>query len=120
MHHHVVVELEAELLTVGCRSDRKRLEKLLHSAFEEIGASGTLWTRQSTIEHLVNEPDTIHDPVLSDVNTFDIATNTVLVTYVLSTTNRATSRRSSLWLRMHDNWQLRFHQGTPKSQLSGE
>jgi hypothetical protein len=42
--------------------------------------------------------------------------NVALVTYrseLLSDGDPALAHRSSIWTLLDDNWQLRFHQGTP-------
>jgi ribonuclease HI len=103
-----VIALELRLLQPDTRADRRALECLLHPDFREIGASGRLWDRNATIAALAAEPGERH--VAHAVEAHRIAADAVLVTYATES-----SRRSSLWVRDDDRWQVRFHQGTPTS-----
>ncbi len=91
-------------------------EAVLAPDFSEIGASGRRWTRAETLESLHAEPP---DPSVT-IEAFEVADlgpDLVLVTYdtrgIAPDGAERRSRRSSVWLRHDDRWQLRFNQGTP-------
>ncbi|GAA4194162.1 ribonuclease HI family protein [Gryllotalpicola kribbensis] len=106
-----VVRLETSLLTAEVRADASRLAELLHPNFEEIGASGRLWDRDTTIQALTSSPAA--DAELSAVlGVSRVASDALLVVFETSG-SRGLARRSSLWVRTASGWKLRFHQGTP-------
>jgi len=106
-----VVRLETSLLTAEVRADASRLAELLHPDFEEIGASGRLWDRDTTIQALTSSPAA--DAELSAVlGVSRVASDALLVVFETSG-SRGLARRSSLWVRTASGWKLRFHQGTP-------
>ncbi|AIY03289.1 ribonuclease H [Arthrobacter sp. PAMC 25486] len=104
-----VVELERELLDPAVRTDPLRLAELLHPDFEEIGASGQLWSRKEMIEALVDEAAAEAELEVLALNKVDAAT--ALLTY-RSITRSGNTLRSSLWSLADGQWRLRFHQGT--------
>jgi ribonuclease HI len=105
------VRLETSLLTAEVRADASRLAELLHPDFEEIGASGRLWDRDTTIQALTSSPAA--DAELSAVlGVSRVASDALLVVFETSG-SRGLARRSSLWVRTASGWKLRFHQGTP-------
>jgi hypothetical protein len=104
-----VVELERRLLRPEIRSDRHRVEALLHRDFLEFGASGRVWDRETIVEAL--EADPTGPGAAEEFTSVRLAEHVVLLTYRVS--GRAGSLRSSLWVRDGAaGWQLRFHQGT--------
>ena len=96
-------------------------EAVLAADFTEIGASGRRWTRHETLDLLHADPP---DMTIS-IEAFEVADlgpDLVLATYdaVGTGTDGAPrrNRRSSLWLRHGDRWEITFNQGTsvPPSQ----
>jgi uncharacterized protein YhfF/GNAT superfamily N-acetyltransferase len=90
-------------------------EAVLAPDFAEIGASGRRWTRAEILEVLHADPP---DPSIS-IEAFavaDLDPGVVLATYdtrgIAPDGTEHRSRRSSIWLRGDDRWQLRFNQGT--------
>ena len=106
-----VVELELSLLRHAVRTDRRRLEALLHPEFVEVGSSGRRWIRAELIEAMVGEPDR-GEPEVRDIAARAIDRDTVLVTYTTVRDGRST-HRSSTWVRDDGRWTVRHHQGTP-------
>jgi hypothetical protein len=104
-----VVELELELLRPDVRSDRTRLEELLHPEFIEFGASGRRWQRADIIGSLTAE--TSSKITATDVDARRLAEDVVLVTYQ-SHTEQRNAWRSSIWCLNDRRWQVLFHQGT--------
>ncbi|MBI1351132.1 MAG: DUF4440 domain-containing protein [Actinomycetales bacterium] len=107
-HHEEILSAEIELLTTACRSDRRRLESLLHGDFREHGASGRVWTRDETIDTVTQAPGVAGDA--GDFRSTDLADGVVLLTYRIRGEHGST--RSSIWVREDGRWLLRFHQGT--------
>ncbi|AYG04772.1 ribonuclease HI family protein [Gryllotalpicola protaetiae] len=107
----LVVKLERLLLTPEVRGDASRLAELLHPDFEEIGASGRLWDRDTTIQALLSAPDSGAE-VSAVIGVSRPASDALLVIFETSGP-RGLARRSSLWVRTASGWRLRFHQGTP-------
>jgi ribonuclease HI len=106
-----VVELELSLLRHAVRTDRRRLEALLHPDFVEVGASGRRWIRGELIEAMVTEPDQ-GAPEVRDIAGRVVDRDTVLVTYTTCRDGRPT-HRSSMWVRRDSRWTVLHHQGTP-------
>jgi ribonuclease HI len=108
---HRVVRLERSLLTPEVRGDASRLAELLHPEFEEIGASGRLWDRDTTIQALASAPDSATE-LTAVLGVSQVASDALLLVFETSGP-RGIARRSSLWVRTASGWKLRFHQGTP-------
>ncbi|MDO5752985.1 ribonuclease HI family protein [Arthrobacter sp.] len=107
-----VVELERELFDPAVRADPLRVAELLHTDFEEIGASGSRWSRQEVLAMISDETVAAHS---LEVLTLDrIDDSTALLTY-RSDAPRGSALRSSIWKFAHGRWQIRFHQGTPEA-----
>jgi ribonuclease HI len=108
-----VIELERLLLRPDIRADRHRVKALLHQDFQEFGASGRVWDRETIVDALVADPE-----VPGAAEAFApvrLAEDVVLLTYRVR--GESGSLRSSLWVRDSTaGWQLRFHQGTRMPQ----
>lgn len=108
-----VLALELALLDPAVRSDPDEGRRLLHEDFREVGASGTIWDRDSVLAALAAEPVMLTGRIrASDVVARFVTADVVLVTYgAASAAGR--SLRSSLWVRDDGGWRMLFHQGTP-------
>jgi ribonuclease HI len=114
-----VVRLERHLLDPAVRRDAAAVLALLHPDFAEVGASGRRWDGAS-VAHAVAEAaddppaDSGDEPGVEvrDVEAFRLSDDVVLVTYRAHGPDRV-SWRSSVWVRTHGSWLLRYHQGTP-------
>jgi ribonuclease HI len=109
----LVMARERELLDPAVRRDRSLLLSLLHPDFVEYGASGRVWSGNEILVALAADPETAGEPV--DVASYALACDVILVTYRLL--GVCETLRSSLWIRVDDDWRLRFHQGTPVSEI---
>ena len=104
------VALEQLLLRPEIRADRAHVERLLHPDFQEFGASGRAWDRESMVEALVAGPGI--SGTADEFAAVRLADDVVLLTYRMR--GDAGSLRSSVWIRDGTaGWRLRFHQGTP-------
>jgi ribonuclease HI len=102
---HPALGRERHLLDPAVRADPVALDGLLHPDFTEVGASGRHWTRAEMIEALVADPAISGQ--MSNACAAELAYGIALVTYDFGDT-----RRSSVWVREHSRWLLRYHQGT--------
>lgn len=92
------------------------LSELVDDEFMEIGSSSEIHDKEEVIRWLGCE-----DP--SEVQGLDfkatfLSENILLLTYTSTTTSPylerpKQARRSSIWRRTLDKWQMVFHQGTP-------
>ncbi|MGO4382724.1 RNase H family protein [Specibacter sp. RAF43] len=104
-----LVELERELMDPVVRTDSIRVGMLLHPDFEEIGASGRVWTRQDIMSAFSDEESAAATLDVLTLSRLDPAT--ALLTY-RTLEKRGSVLRSSLWRHDGGQWRLRFHQGT--------
>ena len=105
-----VVERELALLRPDVRRDPQQVSALLHPDFQEYGASGRVWDRESIVSVMSGTDAPIQ---AIDVRGRHLAADAVLVTYRSREPGRE-ALRSSVWLRDADaGWLLLFHQGTP-------
>jgi len=109
-----VLELERELQTPECRRDRARVIALLADDFIEVGASGRVWDRPSTLQLLGTEAQKSTDAV---IEVHDLAGRVIGDGFVMARWDSARggrrARRTSLWRRDPAGWRLVHHQGTP-------
>lgn len=106
---------ELALLTRKVRANPSMVASLLDLEFQEIGASGRLWSRELMISTLAAESSHSDGPIeASDMRGTQLSPDLILLTYVTEFDQRR-ARRSSLWRRTDGSWQLLFHQGTPSN-----
>ncbi len=109
--------LEERLFEQQVRNSRPALEALLSPEFREIGASGRLYTCDTIIAALLQEPTDGIKRRLTDFDTQLLAPGLALVTYRavrdIPTQPSIHSLRSSVWRQEPDgHWRMVFHQGT--------
>lgn len=105
-----VIALERSLLTDPVRGDAAEVAALLHSDWQEIGASGRLWAR----EEMLAEIGPVGPVTMEVVSTSQLNPDTILLVW-RSASDSGTRLRSSLWVRADGGWRQIFHQGTPES-----
>lgn len=118
----LLTALETELHGSSTRGNVSRLSALLHDDFEEVGRSGARYRRDDV---LVALPAETRDTTLAS-DGFRMAVQSevfVLLTYRSARVDMdgrltAHTLRSSLWQKMGDGWQLRYHQGTPTAPFT--
>ncbi|ESQ00237.1 Hypothetical protein B591_10985 [Streptomyces sp. GBA 94-10 4N24] len=106
---------ELALLAPEVRATPAEAARLLDPGFTEIGASGTLWTREAVLAALPAFEDA-EDPgaeVLEMTGAL-LAPGWVQLRFV-TVRGKRRARRSSLWRLAEDgeHWRMYFHQGTP-------
>ncbi|MBF5005857.1 nuclear transport factor 2 family protein [Diaphorobacter caeni] len=113
--------LEAELHQPVIRANAARVMELLHSEFEEIGQSGQKYSRDAVVEALSNE-SLAGDMVADAYAVTELGPGVALLTYRAAHQHQNGTRsrhtlRSSIWLLVDGQWQLRYHQGTPTNEI---
>jgi hypothetical protein len=96
---------------------RADFEKMTAPEFWEVGASGRRFSRQfvlDTLEARYRSP-TADIWEVCDFHCLEIATNNYLATYTLVQGERVT-RRTTIWRRTAEGWQIVYHQGTVVAQ----
>ena len=95
---------------------REKLERYTDPEFWEVGASGTVYTRETVIA-IVEErfrTGTEADTSGWEMQEFaarELGPATYMVTYLLRQGERV-SRRMSVWRRVDGAWRILYHQGT--------
>ncbi len=112
--------LETELQKPRIRSENDPAAALLHPDFEEVGRSGRRYTREAVVSALSGKRHS--DAVIADsYAATELGPGVALLTYhsAHKGKNGALTRhtlRSSIWILIGDNWQLRYHQGTAAAE----
>ena len=105
--------LEGSLWRAETRFDLDYMERILAPDFSEFGRSGRIYSRADTLA----VPGGAIEAHLREVAVQPIRSDVALVTYVSEVRRDdgtvEVGNRSSIWVREQDDWQLRFHQGTP-------
>jgi hypothetical protein len=109
-------DLEVKLLCQETRNSPGEVASLLHPDFFEFGGSGTIWSRQQTIDRLTQEHPM--ERSLTHLSVLSLAPDVTVVTYRavgrdVAGGNESHSLRSSVWKLTDGRWQVIFHQGTP-------
>ena len=108
--------LEVELHQPEARSNRKRLDALLHESFIEFGRSGRSYRKAGIIEQLSLEKS-LESIWSQDFSVEEISEGIALLMYKSAHKNETGeltrhTNRTSLWQHTSHGWQMRFHQGT--------
>lgn len=104
-----LLKLEQRLLSQATRGNAEEISRLIADDFTEFGASGGIWNKADLVEQLPRQPFT--QRTISEFAVKPLSENTALVTYQCHTA-ASNSRRSSIWRKQDEQWQMVFHQGT--------
>jgi hypothetical protein len=107
------VAAEYESLSLECRADAPRLERLLAPDFHEFGTSGGEIGYEGTAELVARSTNADDEPIkVENIRGQLLADGLVMVKYTSENRGRR-SNRTSLWRRTEvGNWQIFHHQGT--------
>ncbi|MCD9008145.1 nuclear transport factor 2 family protein [Luteimonas sp. XNQY3] len=108
-----VMDLEAELLQPTTRANTRRLAVLLAGNFLEVGAAGQSFGKAEVLARLPHETGVGF--TTTAMQAYLLAPTVVLVTYLAQRTCEGVTthcKRSSLWVKNPEGWQMRYHQGT--------
>ena len=109
-----IIALEKQLLLPEKRADVAWLAEVIAEDFEEIGASGKIYNATAIMSALLVEDD--DSPVrATSFLSRELTPDLVMINYETSRRTDSVSfvRRTSIWRRRGDSWQIIFHQGTP-------
>jgi hypothetical protein len=109
--------LEVELHQPEVRSDRRRLDRLLHERFREFGRSGRAYTKAEILSEFSHEQQT-YEVWSQDFKLEPLSECLALLTYRSAHISidgelEQHTNRASLWQLTERGWQMLFHQGTP-------
>lgn len=96
-------------------SQKEDIETLMCDAFFEVGASGSIYTKEDVIETLLKR---YQDPNYQDIweaKDFiltEIDSENYLLTYTLLQNKTRITRRATIWRNVDNNWKILYHQGT--------
>jgi hypothetical protein len=93
---------------------RADFEKMTADDFWEIGASGRRYSREFVLDTLEKRFAEPHNDVwkTSNFQCRKLGENTFLLTYTLLQNRARLTRRSTIWRRTREGWEILFHQGT--------
>ena len=107
-----LVALERSLLASSIRADAAALDGLLHPDFEEVGSSGTVWTRDAIIRALTDEEGDSYLPEVVEIRAEPVGDDVAFVRFTTRTDDHLV-HRLTVWVRTEAGaWQARYHQGT--------
>jgi hypothetical protein len=110
-----IKELEKMLLLQSVRLNADILNVLISDDFLEIGESGNIWSKQTSIEAMKTE--NFAERTISDFKLIMITDNVVLATYKAhryetETMPASDSIRCSIWKQFGVQWKIVYHHGT--------
>lgn len=107
------IAAERESLSLGCRADATRLDRLLAPDFHEFGASGDEFGYEGLAARVAAATDLSAEPItVENMRGWLLAEGLVMVKYKSQNQGRR-SNRTSLWRRTSvGRWQIFHHQGT--------
>jgi hypothetical protein len=94
---------------------KQDIENQMCDEFWEVGASGTVYTKEDVIETLLeryNNPNYQDIWETKDFELTKIAPDHYLLTYILIQDKIRVTRRSTIWRKHNGDWKILYHQGT--------
>ncbi len=93
---------------------RTDFDRLMVADYWETGASGRRYSREWILDELERRYSGPYKDVweTSDFHCRQLAENVYLLTYTLLQDKRRLTRRTTIWQRTADGWQIVYHQGT--------
>ncbi|MFH0736866.1 MAG: DUF4440 domain-containing protein [bacterium] len=109
-----LLSLENKLVDKKFRKDLAFLRETLADNFLEIGSSGIIYNKTETLAILKEDNNTT--TIIEKFNIQHLCDFLYLVIYKTTTTCqfgiKSYSKRSSIWKKTGNKWQILFHQGT--------
>ena len=89
-------------------------DRMMAEDFWEVGASGRVYGREFALEELQRRFSTPHEDIweTSDFRCRRLAAGVYLLTYTLVQDRKRRTRRSTIWQRTLEGWEIVYHQGT--------
>lgn len=119
----ILIKNEIALHQFEIRKNKKEVARLIHPNFREIGMSGISYDFTGIIEIMDEEIQSngyIHS---QDFESIQIEPSIYLLLYKSAWIDEDGvksnfAKRSSIWAFSKENWQLKYHQGTPCEEFS--
>ncbi len=108
-----LLRLEMLLLDPAVRKNRAFVAGMLADEFEEIGRNGRTFSKAEMLDALAAEPEEMAR--LEDFSVIPLGEAAALATY-RSVHLGVEAHRSSVWIWREGRWQMRYHQGTVRSE----
>jgi len=113
----ILIEQEIALHQVWFNTDKSVVERLLHPDFREVEESGRSFQFNEIISFMDDEKhseDSIH---AQDYEFIQLESNSIILLYksaLLKSTGEYSgfAKRSSIWVKSNNCWQMKYHQGT--------
>ncbi|NAX47854.1 DUF4440 domain-containing protein [Photobacterium halotolerans] len=114
----VIIEQEIALHQYETRQNLDEVTRLLHSSFKEVGRSGRTFGYASIVEMMQNEEPSSGYIHSQEYDCIQLEPSVQLLLYKSAWVSEAGeigafSKRSSIWVFTGQNWQMKYHQGTP-------
>ena len=106
----LVLQLEREVQTKGCRNNRARVLQLAPD-FIEVGASGRVWDLPSTLDLRDSQAEDGEEIEVTDLTARIVADGLILARWDSAYRGRR-ARRTSLLAPRRGGWRQVHHQGT--------
>ena len=115
---NIIIQKEIALHQYEVRTCQHQLSTFLHTDFQEIGRSGSSYDLKTIFGELGKEQPNGSKIHSQDYESIALAPDVCLLLYKSATIDNtgnicSYTKRSSIWVRENDNWQMKFHQGTP-------
>lgn len=115
---NILIDLERALHQCDIRQNKAEVESLIHASFKEVGASGRSYNFNTIIKMMGAEQSSngyIHS---QDFESILLESSIYLLLYKSAWVDNNGiksnfAKRSSIWVFTGENWQLKYHQGTP-------
>ena len=116
MNETEIERLEKAVLSPDARAEGETPETLIDDDFQEFSGNGTEYNKAEVVALLSGLPG--GDLSMSGFRIRELSSDHVLVTYTFENSDGRRSYRSSVWRHDGERWKIRFHQGTPISDLN--
>jgi len=118
----ILIEQEMALHQYEIRKNKDAVIRLLHPNFKEVGKSGASYEYEEIVQSMSSEKLPSVNIHSQNYECIQLAPSVSLLLYqsVCIDKNGKKShftKRSSIWVFNGENWQIKYHQGTPCSEF---
>lgn len=114
----ILIEQEIALHQYEVRKNKQEVTRLVHPSFREVGQSGSSFDFNTIIQMMDDEKPCAGYIHSQDFETIQLEPSIQLLLYKTAWVDKLGTKahfakRSSIWVFTGENWQLKYHQGTP-------
>lgn len=118
----ILIEQEKALHQFETRQSKSEICSLLHPNFQEVGVSGATHTLEGILKNMESEKSTEGFIQSQGYECIELEPTVKLLLYKSAWVDSSGSKsdfakRASIWVLVGDNWQMKYHQGTPCSEF---